>query len=153
MALIACGECGGKVSDKAATCPHCGVVLVAKRKQIGLGSALFTILVIGFVAMKIDGALRSGDSVAVAPAMAAPAKAANPFCATPKKNGTMDARACDLAELCKDWVFYKRRVAEFNAKGDAKGLAGAQESFAAVNKDLSEYSDSNVSACLAANGG
>lgn len=24
MALIECSECGGKVSDKAATCPHCG---------------------------------------------------------------------------------------------------------------------------------
>ena len=24
MAIIACSECGGTVSDKAATCPHCG---------------------------------------------------------------------------------------------------------------------------------
>ncbi|UUZ68103.1 hypothetical protein LP416_27950 [Polaromonas sp. P2-4] len=25
MAIIACKECGGKVSDMANTCPHCGV--------------------------------------------------------------------------------------------------------------------------------
>lgn len=24
MALIACGECGKQISDKAAACPHCG---------------------------------------------------------------------------------------------------------------------------------
>ena len=24
MALIACGECGREISDRAATCPHCG---------------------------------------------------------------------------------------------------------------------------------
>ena len=24
MALVECKECGGKVSDKAAACPHCG---------------------------------------------------------------------------------------------------------------------------------
>jgi hypothetical protein len=27
MALIDCPECGAKVSDKAPTCPHCGVVI------------------------------------------------------------------------------------------------------------------------------
>lgn len=27
MAIISCAECGGQVSDKAATCPHCGVVV------------------------------------------------------------------------------------------------------------------------------
>jgi hypothetical protein len=27
MALVSCVECGGKVSDAAATCPHCGVAV------------------------------------------------------------------------------------------------------------------------------
>lgn len=30
MALITCWECGGKVSDSAATCPHCGAPLKGK---------------------------------------------------------------------------------------------------------------------------
>jgi hypothetical protein len=29
MALIVCPECGGQVSDRAPTCPHCGVPIVA----------------------------------------------------------------------------------------------------------------------------
>lgn len=29
MALIDCPECGGQVSDRAPTCPHCGVPIVA----------------------------------------------------------------------------------------------------------------------------
>ncbi|MES2973404.1 MAG: zinc ribbon domain-containing protein [Pseudomonadota bacterium] len=29
MALIACGECGKEISDKAAACPHCGAPLAA----------------------------------------------------------------------------------------------------------------------------
>jgi RNA polymerase subunit RPABC4/transcription elongation factor Spt4 len=33
MALIACTECGQQVSDKAATCPHCGNPLTASRPQ------------------------------------------------------------------------------------------------------------------------
>lgn len=37
MALIECGECTGKVSDKAASCPHCGspVMQLADVKDTG----------------------------------------------------------------------------------------------------------------------
>jgi hypothetical protein len=31
MALISCGECGGKVSDTASTCPHCGAPVLAPK--------------------------------------------------------------------------------------------------------------------------
>jgi len=27
MAIVTCGECGGKVSDQAKACPHCGMVI------------------------------------------------------------------------------------------------------------------------------
>lgn len=33
MALIKCPECGGKVSDKADACIHCGYPLRQKKKQ------------------------------------------------------------------------------------------------------------------------
>jgi hypothetical protein len=29
MAIISCEECNGKVSDKAVTCPHCGVAVAS----------------------------------------------------------------------------------------------------------------------------
>lgn len=33
MALMSCPECGGKMSDKAPKCPHCGAVAAAMRKE------------------------------------------------------------------------------------------------------------------------
>lgn len=33
MALMTCPECGGKMSDKAPKCPHCGAVAAAMRKE------------------------------------------------------------------------------------------------------------------------
>jgi hypothetical protein len=33
MALIDCPECGAKISDKAPTCPHCGVPVAAVLKE------------------------------------------------------------------------------------------------------------------------
>lgn len=34
MALIRCPECGKKVSDKAASCPNCGVPIFQSRKDV-----------------------------------------------------------------------------------------------------------------------
>lgn len=31
MAIIACKECGGKVSDTAVTCPHCGAAVATPK--------------------------------------------------------------------------------------------------------------------------
>lgn len=33
MALIACAECKKEISDKAATCPHCGAPISASRQH------------------------------------------------------------------------------------------------------------------------
>lgn len=32
MAIIHCSDCGGEISDRAITCPHCGAVIVKKIK-------------------------------------------------------------------------------------------------------------------------
>ena len=37
MALIACPECEGRVSDRAAACPHCGYPVRASAAQTGSG--------------------------------------------------------------------------------------------------------------------
>lgn len=34
MAIISCKECGGQVSDTAATCPHCGAAVAKPVAQI-----------------------------------------------------------------------------------------------------------------------
>ena len=36
MALIACGECGKQISDKAVTCPHCGAPVAIKTEPLPL---------------------------------------------------------------------------------------------------------------------
>ena len=40
MALIKCSECGGKVSDKAKACPHCGITInpIPKLRIVRKGS-------------------------------------------------------------------------------------------------------------------
>lgn len=39
MALISCPECGNQVSDKAATCPHCGINIQKELKPFSSGDA------------------------------------------------------------------------------------------------------------------
>lgn len=43
MALIACRECGAKVSDKAASCPHCGCPITDSRSLAAVGDRLTTV--------------------------------------------------------------------------------------------------------------
>ena len=47
MALKKCKECKKDVSSKADLCPHCGAK--QKRSTIGCGSAIFIIIVLGFI--------------------------------------------------------------------------------------------------------
>lgn len=151
MAIINCKECKKEVSNTAEKCPHCGAAVA--RKPIGCGTAIFLILLF-LVFASVVGPMLSGDSRSSASAIATvPTKVVNPYCKTPKKNGTMDARACDLSELCKDWVFFRKKTLESNAKGDKAATYEAQKSFAAVNLSLSEYRDEDVHACIKANGG
>ncbi len=53
MALIKCGECGSKVSNKAAACPKCGAPVdknqKKKKKKLGIGKILIILLVAPFV--------------------------------------------------------------------------------------------------------
>lgn len=66
-----------------------------------------------------------------------------------KKNGTVDQRENDLDELCKDWVYYKAKILKYTKEGDEKAASKARNNFNAVNKDLSEYRDSDISATCA----
>lgn len=87
MAMMKCSECGTEISDKATACPKCGSPI--KRKTVGFGTAVIAILVVFFVAMKIDSALRS-DYSAVPTAQAAP---------TPPAAITCDKQAAQKVQL------------------------------------------------------
>lgn len=50
MALIKCPECGMEVSDKAKSCPHCGLILKNRKKlQIILFIVFIVLIVIGII--------------------------------------------------------------------------------------------------------
>lgn len=52
MALINCKECGKEISDKAKTCPNCGIALndaVAKEINAAKKVAIFVIAVLGLI--------------------------------------------------------------------------------------------------------
>lgn len=56
MALIACRECGGQISDQARSCPHCGIPIRPKSGclyWIGCSSAAF-VIVIGIALYNTD---------------------------------------------------------------------------------------------------
>lgn len=52
MALINCRECGKKVSDKAVTCPYCGIRL-NDSEAMSIAKALTWMAIIFFIIMTI----------------------------------------------------------------------------------------------------
>lgn len=53
MALIKCPECNREISDKAASCPHCGYPISNTQSQTEINTN-FNIVLYGFSAPKID---------------------------------------------------------------------------------------------------
>ena len=60
MALITCEECGDKVSDKASSCPHCGVPLrpspvkvVREKKKRNGGFAWLVIIIVAIIVLPL----------------------------------------------------------------------------------------------------
>lgn len=75
MALIKCSECGKDVSDKAGSCPHCGVSpVVAKRSSIGV-IKLVMVLVFGVFVFKCVSNMESTTKYRDIGAGAQPAQA------------------------------------------------------------------------------
>lgn len=56
-----------------------------------------------------------------------------------KKNGTYDDRPNDLEELCKDFLYYRKKILE-----DPQEAADARATFQQVNADISEYPEEDV---------
>ena len=161
MAMTRCKECEKPVSTDAKTCPHCGTSAPAKKKtKGGIGKWLVIVFVIGLVAMilpKHDKATPVASAPPKAQAKSPPLKKAEKVlpeeCKITKKDGTLDARECDLEELCKDWVFYKRKAVEYSREGNEAKAADAQRGFKKTNTWLSAYREEDVQACLKRHGG
>ena len=160
MAMTTCKECEKPVSTDAKTCPHCGTSAPAKKKtKGGIGKWLVIVFVIGLVAMilpKQDKATPVASAPPKAQAKSPPLKKAEKVlpeeCKITKKDGTLDARECDLEELCKDWVFYRRKAMEYSSDGSEAKAADAQRWFKRINASLSEYREEDVQACLKRHG-
>jgi hypothetical protein len=160
MAMTTCKECEKPVSTDAKTCPHCGTSAPAKKKtKGGIGKWLLIVFVIGLVAMilpKHDKATPVASAPPKAQAKSPPLKKAEKVlpeeCKITKKDGTLDARECDLEELCKDWVFYRRKAMEYSSDGSEAKAADAQRWFKRINASLSEYREEDVQACLKRHG-
>ena len=160
MALTTCRECGKQVSTDAKTCPHCGTSAPAKKKaKGGIGKWLLIVFAIGLVAMVLPKKDKATTATVKPPVQAAPVAAKKPEkvlpaeCKVTKKDGTLDQRECDLEELCKDWVFYRRRAIESANDGNAEKAREYQVGFNKANVWLSAYREEDVQACLKRNGG
>ena len=60
-----------------------------------------------------------------------------------KRDGTLDDRPNDLKELCLDYVYYRRKILEYEAEGDSEKADEARETFKKVNMWLDEYDRSD----------
>ena len=160
MAITTCKECGKQVSTEAKTCPHCGTSAPSKKKSKGgIGKWLLIAFAIGLVAMILPKQDKTTTAASVPPKVQAksppPKKAEKVLpdvCKITKKDGTLDARECDLEELCKDWVFYRRKAMEYSNDGSEAKAADAQRWFKRINASLSEYPEEDVQACLKRHG-
>lgn len=63
-----------------------------------------------------------------------------------KSDGSTDARANDLEELCKDWLYYRKKIMEAESAGKTEKAAKYRESFQQVNAWLDEYNESDITA-------
>lgn len=81
MAIKDCKECGGKVSDTAAACPHCGYK--TQKKEFGCG-ALFVVVVGGFFLFAIFNSDSNDSTASVETPDSEPSAAAIGFLALKK---------------------------------------------------------------------
>lgn len=59
MALIKCKECGHDVSDKADACPNCGAKVQKPAQQVGCGTIVGVVFLVGFLIAVFSGSSSS----------------------------------------------------------------------------------------------
>lgn len=137
----------------ASTSSH---VPVPSETKKGMNTPLKYLLIVMAVGVCASVVLPRRDKPVVgsaAPTSTPISQASSPECNIAKKDGSMDERKCDLQELCKDWIFYRRKIMEYSNEGNVAKATDARASFNRVNQWLSAYQDSDVSACVTRNGG
>ena len=61
-----------------------------------------------------------------------------------KKDGTIDPRPNDLEELCKDWLYYRKKIIEAESAGQTDKADEYRATFRQVNAWLDEYNEDDV---------
>jgi tetratricopeptide (TPR) repeat protein len=61
-----------------------------------------------------------------------------------KRNGTLDDRPNDLEELCRDWLFYRDRILEYEQSGQTEKASEARIAWNEINAWLIEYDENDV---------
>jgi len=90
-------------------------------------------------------AASSPPAIAALPLNLQPAKkAARPECLVRKANGQLDERECDLIELCRDRVFYTKRLAKYQLENNQQSAMEAQGSLNKNERWLADYARADV---------
>lgn len=62
-----------------------------------------------------------------------------------KKDGTYDARANDLEEMCRDYIFYRNRILKYTRSGEYNKASSARSSFNQINNTLTiQYYEGDI---------
>lgn len=61
-----------------------------------------------------------------------------------KLNGTVDDRPNDLEELCRDWLYYRDKILEYEQAGQTENATEARTAWNEINVWLNEYNQSDV---------
>ncbi len=56
--------------------------------------------------------------------------------------------ASDIEELCKDWLYYRKKILQYTAAGEAEKTERARARFRQVNSMLSKFPESSVNAAF-----
>lgn len=157
-----CKSCGKDIGD-ARICPDCKEPQIVLRHTSKVKTAIFGVVLlvgVGYFLFRphkpsfdVNKELAAFEARNSQKASSSNLPQTKSWCGIPKKNGTIAGRACDLEELCKDWVFFRREIYAYTAEGKTEKADAARRSFQQTNVWLTEYEERDTTACLLQFGG
>jgi hypothetical protein len=155
MATGKCLECGKDISSSINICPSCEKKFKATDIKWKVTLIFFAVISVWWVSNRFffEDKKRnmsvSSPSATTAPIIKKTPEASNTrevIQNISKKDGSFDARPNDLEELCRDYVFYRRRILQYSKEGKTTDANEARTDFRKVNAYLDAYNDKDISA-------